>query len=81
MVLAPIEGMRIAGWLMTDSPFFTVAMINLLSAAALLALPAMRTGASSKAAAGDVQGAVDRAGIYRGLILTGITVFCITIAK
>lgn len=82
MVLAPIEGMRIAGWLMADSPFFAVAMVNLLSAAALAALPAMRTGASpNPAAAGDVKGAVDRPRIYRGLVLTCMTVFCITVAE
>jgi MFS family permease len=82
MVLAPLSVMRIAGFLMSDSPFFALALANLLSAAALLFLPALaECQSASLAVAGDKPKPVDQPRIYFGLLLTCIAVFGITVAE
>lgn len=80
MVLAPLAGMRLAGVLMWDSPFFAVALTNLLSASSLLFLPAMPRRRCSAAARVKPESA-DRPRIYFGLLLTCIAVFGITVAE
>lgn len=82
MVLSPLAGMRIAGLLMPDSPFFLVAAIGLLVALALLVTPTSpKPFPSQDALLSDRLEGAPRHGRYLGLFLTGITVFGITIAE
>lgn len=82
MVLAPLSGMRIAGWLMPDSPFFAVALTSLIVAIALIFLHSDRKYHPLNATiARDHPDAAAQSGIYLGLMLTCLTVFGITIAE
>lgn len=82
MVLAPLAGMRIAGILMPDSPFFAVALTSLLSAIALAFLPAMEERQPAGPATVHAnRTATDRSRMRFGLLLTCIAVFGITIAE
>lgn len=82
MVLAPLAGMRIAGFLMLDSPFFAVALTSLLITIPLIFLRAHKKPYRANATiVRDSLNAADQSGIILGLLLTGITVFGITIAE
>lgn len=82
MILAPVVGMRIAGILMADSPFFAVGTAGLFFAAALYFLPAIAIyRQNSLVANGTRNKPVNQRAIYVGLLLTCITVFGITVAE
>lgn len=82
MVLAPLASMRIAGFLMLDSPFFAVALTSLLIAIPLLFLRSHKKPDDATATIARANlNAADQAGITLGLLLTGITVFGLTIAE
>lgn len=77
MVLTVPADMRIVQILMPDSPFFVVAIANLLATVALMALPArIRAGAVQA-----VTAAADEPVIRRALLLTAFVVFGITTAE
>lgn len=77
MVISVPADMRIAWILMPDSPFFVVALLNLVAAGALLALPtSIRRGAAQERA-----GAADEPAIRRALLLSAFVVFGITAAE
>ena len=78
MVIAPPAGMRLGGWLMLDSPFLVVAVISLLVAAALVALPGLN---ARHAQAANAPTAQDRPALRRAFLLTGLIVFGITIME
>lgn len=82
MALAPHAGMRIAGVLMLDSPFFAVALISLLITIPLIFLRSRKKPTPADGAiARDRRNSPDQSDITVGLLLTGITVFAITIAE
>lgn len=82
MVLAPLAGMRVAGFLMLDSPFFAAALTSLLIAIPIILLRSHKKPYRTNAPiTRDSQDVNDQAGITAGLLLTCITVFGITIAE
>ncbi len=84
MVLAPLSGMRIASFLMFDSPFFAVALMNLFPALTIALLPGLRNASqkdpTAKSETMKMQTA-DQTVIYCGLLLTCISTFTITVAE
>lgn len=78
MVIAPPAGMRLGAWLMPDSPFLVVAVISLLAAAALAALPGLNRPRAQAAVAAATE---DRPAIHGALLLTGLAVFGITVIE
>ena len=82
MALAPLAGMRIAGFLMLDSPFFAVALTGFLIMFPLIFLRTHEKPHRVDAAAErDSRNVADQSGIALGLLLSGITVFGITVAE
>lgn len=82
MVLSPLAGMRIAGMFMPDSPYFLVAATSLLIAIALILAPSpQKSAADHGAVQSEGPDGPSRLGLNLGLLLTGISVFGITIAE
>lgn len=79
MVLSPPAGMRLAGVLMPDSPFFVIALLSILCASgiALLSMPHDRP----RLAMGDEVMPTEKKRIRWALLLTLATVFGVTTAE
>lgn len=79
MVLSPPAGMRLAGVLMPDSPFFVIALLSILCAAGivLLTMPHNRP----RLAMGDEGMITEKKQIRLALLLTMATVFGVSTAE
>jgi MFS family permease len=78
MIISPPEGMRLAGGVMLDSPFFAVALIGLLPALGTLHLSSLLRDRRNAPLDGTK---TEKMRIRQGLLLTLMTVFGISAAE
>ncbi len=78
MIISPPEGMRLAGFVMPDSPFFVVALASLLFASGTLFLPCLPKEPDSISVIGE---GIEKERVRQGLLLTLIAVFGISTAE
>lgn len=81
MVLAPVAGMRFGGFIMLDSPFFSVALACVLVAAALSVLPASDGSYPDNIITMAAKSVPHVRQMHCGLLLTFVAVFAITVAE
>jgi MFS family permease len=78
MVISPPEGMRLAGVMMLDSPFFVVALVSILFACGTLFLPSLARN-QRDAPLDDTR--IEKRRVRQGLLLTVMAVFGIGTAE